>query len=356
MHSVTDYHFELPEDRIAQEPSALRDESKLFVLNRSDGTYGHYRFLDIPGLLEPTDLLVVNNTRVVPARLTGRKDTGGKIEVLIIDYAGGMKTLETEGVFRCDCLVKASRGPGQGDGLILEDEIHARVVNVKDGFYEIEFDEIGSGISDFLQRKGDIPLPPYIKRSGGRAFEADRENYQTVYARCDGAVAAPTAGLHFTDSLMQELGRKGIEFADITLHVGYGTFVPVRVDDIREHRMHSEFFTVSKETARKINSAKAAGRRVIAVGTTSVRTLEYLWQQSGAIMPGSGMCDIFIHPPYTFRCVDAMVTNFHLPRSTLLMLVSAFAGRETILSAYRTAVEQQYRFFSYGDAMLIGDF
>jgi len=353
MHSITDYDFELPEDRIAQHPAAKRDESRLFRVNRSDGSFSHHRFRDIASLLSPGDLLVVNNTRVVPARLTGRKETGGKIEVLIIDYAGGMKILDTEGVFRCDCLVKASRGPGPGAKLILEDEIEAAVAAVHNGFYEIEFHTEGARVSDFLERKGDIPLPPYIHREGDRALAADREKYQTVYAECDGAVAAPTAGLHFTESLMEDLEAKGVEFAEITLHVGYGTFVPVRVDDIREHSMHSEFFTVSGETADRINRAKSEGRRVIAVGTTSVRTLEYAASRDGTVSAKSGMCDIFIYPPYRFRCVDAMITNFHLPQSTLLMLVSAFAGRETILSAYKTAVERDYRFFSYGDAMLI---
>ncbi len=353
MHSITDYDFELPEDRIAQHPAAKRDESRLFRVNRSDGSFSHHRFRDIASLLSPGDLLVVNNTRVVPARLTGRKETGGKIEVLIIDYAGGMKILDTEGVFRCDCLVKASRGPGPGAKLILEDEIEATVAAVHNGFYEIEFHTEGARVSDFLERKGDIPLPPYIHREGDRALAADREKYQTVYAECDGAVAAPTAGLHFTESLMEDLEAKGVEFAEITLHVGYGTFVPVRVDDIREHSMHSEFFTVSRETADRINRAKSEGRRVIAVGTTSVRTLEYAASRDGTVSAKSGMCDIFIYPPYRFRCVDAMITNFHLPQSTLLMLVSAFAGRETILSAYKTAVERDYRFFSYGDAMLI---
>lgn len=353
MHSITDYHFDLPEDRIAQHPAAKRDESRLFQVNRSDGSFSHHRFRDIVSLVSPGDLLVVNNTRVVPARLTGRKETGGKIEVLIIDYAGGMKTLETEGVFRCDCLVKASRGPGPGSKLILEDEIEATVATVHNGFYEIEFDTFGAGVSDFLERKGDIPLPHYIHREGDRALAADREKYQTVYAECDGAVAAPTAGLHFTESLMADLEAKGVEFAEITLHVGYGTFVPVRVDDIREHSMHSEFFTVSGEAADRINRAKSEGRRVVAVGTTSVRTLEYAAGRDGTVSEKSGMCDIFIYPPYRFRCVDAMITNFHLPKSTLLILVSAFAGRQRILSAYREAVEKGYRFFSYGDAMLI---
>lgn len=356
MHSIAEYDFELPEDRIAQHPASKRDESRLFCIDRSDGDFTHNRFRDISSLLWPGDLLVVNNTRVVPARLTGRKETGGKIEVLIIDYAAGMKTFEAERVFRCECIVKASRGPVPGAKLILEEEIEATVVAVNNEFYEIEFDVEGDRFSDVLHRKGDIPLPPYIRRGDYRAFEADRENYQTVYAECEGAVAAPTAGLHFTDSLLAELQDKGVQFADITLHVGYGTFVPVRVNDIREHRMHAEFFTIPSKTADRINRAGSEGRRVIAVGTTSVRTLEYAAKQDGTVSPGSGMCDIFIYPPYTFRCVNAMITNFHLPRSTLLMLVSAFAGRETILSAYKTAVEKEYRFFSYGDAMLIGDF
>jgi len=228
------------------------------------------------------------------------------------------------------------------------------VTAVYNGFYEIEFHNFGAGVPDFLERKGDIPLPPYIQREGDRALAADREKYQTVYAECDGAVAAPTAGLHFTESLMADLEAKGVEFAEITLHVGYGTFVPVRVDDIREHQMHREWFSISAETAETINRARESGGRVVAVGTTSVRTLEYVSGETGRIAPTSGECDLFIYPGYRFRIVDAMVTNFHLPESTLLMLVSAFAGRENVLAAYRTAVEAEYRFYSYGDAMFIG--
>ena len=270
---------------------------------------------------------------------------------MIIDYAAGLNCLEHHGYFQCDCLVRASKSPKQGAVLELGHEITARVEQRKEGLFELKFSCKGDVVQAF-KRHGQLPLPPYIQRNNG-ADPADKTGYQTVYASREGAVAAPTAGLHFTDSLMEKLAAKGVEFCSITLHVGYGTFVPVRVDDIREHKIHREWFDISKTSANAINQAKKEKRRVVAVGTTSVRTLEYTADEKGQIIPGSGVCDLFIYPGYRFKLIDAMITNFHLPESTLLMLVSAFAGKDEIFRAYEAAIESNYRFFSYGDAMLI---
>lgn len=352
MYKLSDYDYDLPTEMIAQAPCKNRSESKLLHLDRKSKNISHHQFKDLAALLRDDDLLVINNTRVIPARLLGKKQTGGKVEVLIIDYAAGMKNLKETGFFKCDCLVKASKSPKKGARLFLGNGVEAQVEEVKGYVSEIKFLN-GDKFSAFLEETGQIPLPPYIKRDNLPSGQNDRENYQTVYASQEGAVAAPTAGLHFTKPLMDELEKKGIEFAPITLHVGYGTFVPVKVDDIREHQIHSEFFSLSRGSADKINKAKAQNRRVVAVGTTSVRTLEFLSDGNGMVNPGTGMCDLFIYPGYTYKCVDAMITNFHLPESTLLMLVSAFYNREAIFKAYEEAKQKDYRFFSYGDAMLI---
>jgi len=352
MFELSDYDYDLPEDKIAQKPCANRSDSNLLGIQRSTGQLSHHRFKDILSLLRDDDLLVINNTRVVPARLFGHKTTGGKIEILIIDYASGMKQLETHGFFQCDCLIKASKRPKVGSQLILADGVEAEVVAHKNSISEVRFLN-GKEFLSFLDQVGTLPLPHYIKRDENTLGKNDPDDYQTVYAKQKGAVAAPTAGLHFTDALMAQLKQKGIQFAPITLHVGYGTFVPVRVDDIREHQIHSEYFSICKESADQINTAKAQNRRVIAVGTTSVRTLEFATNDSGRIKPGTGVCDLFIYPGYNFKCVDAMITNFHLPESTLLMLVSAFYTREKMLAAYQEAIQNDYRFFSYGDAMFI---
>lgn len=352
MFQLSDYAYDLPSQKIAQTPCKNRSSSRLLHLDKNSGTLAHHQFDDILTLLKEDDLLVINNTKVVPARLFGRKETGGKIEVLIIDYATGMKHLEKTGFFQCDCLVKASKSPKKGARLYLSDTVEARVEAVKGNVFEIRFLN-GDRFLDFLKRSGKIPLPPYIKRDDPSSGQTDPDDYQTVYASKEGAVAAPTAGLHFTTPLMADLKKKGIEFAPITLHVGYGTFVPVRVEDIRDHQIHSEYFSLSTDSADKINQAKHQNRRVVAVGTTSVRTLEFLADETGCVTAQTGQCDLFIYPGYTFKCVDAMVTNFHLPESTLLMLISAFYSRERILAAYREAINKDYRFFSYGDAMLI---
>jgi S-adenosylmethionine:tRNA ribosyltransferase-isomerase len=354
MYRLSCYDYELPQKLIAQVPCQERSSSRLLHVHRKKETVCHHQFFDLARLLCPGDLLVVNDTRVIPARLAGKKETGGRVEVMIIDYAGGVKALAETGFFQCDCLVKASKNPKPGTILHLGDKIIAEVISVRQYISQIRFLG-GKDFIDDLKSSGQIPLPPYIKRNdgNGEVGQTDAKTYQTVYAAKEGAVAAPTAGLHFTRSLMADLETRGVEIANLTLHVGYGTFVPVRVDDIREHQIHSEYYTLSSETAQKINRAKQEGRRVVAVGTTSVRTLEYLADDKGRVTPGTGSCDLFIYPGYTFKCVDAMVTNFHLPKSTLLMLVSAFYTREKMIQAYETAIGADYRFFSYGDAMFI---
>ncbi|WP_457553003.1 tRNA preQ1(34) S-adenosylmethionine ribosyltransferase-isomerase QueA [Desulfobacula sp.] len=352
MFQLSDYDYDLPKEMIAQTPCENRSDSKLLHLDRKAGTIFHHQFADIAKLLRSDDLLVINNTRVVPARLFGVKETGGKVEVLIIDYALGIKNLKKTGFFQCDCLVKASKSPKKGAMLLLEKNVEARVEQVKGSVSEIRFLN-GNKFLEFLKKFGQIPLPPYIKRDDPGFNQKDKEDYQTIYASKEGAVAAPTAGLHFTKPLMETLEKKGIEFAQITLHVGYGTFVPVKVNDIRDHQIHSETFSLSMEAADKINRARQQNRRVVAVGTTSVRTLEFVCDEKGWVNAQTGQCNLFIYPGYDFKCVDAMITNFHLPESTLLMLVSAFYGRQKILDAYKEAKDNNYRFFSYGDAMLI---
>ncbi len=352
MFRLSDYSYDLPIEKIAQIPCKNRSESKLLHIVKDSGLLTHRHFRDLPEVLRKDDLLVINNTRVIPARLFGTKDSGGKVEVLIIDYAGGMKYLEKTGFFQSDCLIKASRKPQKGSRIIFEAGVEAEVVENKDSISELRF-FCPKGFLQFLNQCGEIPLPPYIKREDKSLSPSDQTNYQTVYADQEGAVAAPTAGLHFTENLMARLMEKGVEFAPLTLHVGYGTFVPVKTDDIRDHQIHSEYFSLSKETANKINSAKENGQRIVAVGTTSVRVLEFVSGDQGRVKEETGMCDLFIYPGYRFKCVDAMITNFHLPESTLLMLVSAFYDREKILAVYNEAVKTDYRFFSYGDAMLI---
>ena len=349
MFSLKDYDYYLPEERIAQKPVEGRDRSRLLLMDRNTGEIAHHKFLDIYDLLSPSDVLVINNTEVIPARLFGQKETGGKAEVLILDHPGDEKQRISKGECLCRCLIKASKKPKDGTTLIFNQKLKATVVDFKAGIYTVKF----SYTEDFehiIDRIGHIPLPPYIKRDEDKN---DRTFYQTVYASQKGAVAAPTAGLHFSLNLMKKLEEKGVKIVAVTLHVGYGTFLPVRVSDIRDHRIHSEWYSISKETADTINESKKAGHRIVAVGTTAVRTLEYASKENGIVAQGEGNCNLFIYPGYRFRTVDAVLTNFHLPKSTLLMLVSAFSTREHVLDAYKGAVEERYRFFSYGDAMLI---
>lgn len=353
MYQLEDYHYELPEPLIAQQPAAGREESRLMALDRPTGQLSHHRFSDIPRFLAPGDALVINNTAVVPARLTGKKQTGGKVELLIIDYAEGIQPKNTPGRLRFKCLIKAAKRPFPGAVIDLDPALRAEVAGFEDGVFTVDFFCDGD-FETILYRIGRVPLPPYIRRTDDTRRTQDELAYQTVYAAEKGAAAAPTAGLHFSNQLLQTIKDNGVHVVPITLHVGYGTFVPVRVADIREHQMHSESFVISKESADAINRVKASGKRVVGVGTTSVRTLEYAADENGRVQPGSGRSDLFIYPGYHFKIVDAMITNFHLPKSTLLMLVAAFAGKNEILTAYAEAVREKYRFFSYGDAMYIG--
>lgn len=335
----SDFFYPLPAERIAQKPPAERASSRLLCLDGMTGQIEDRRFADLPALLRHDDLLVFNNTRVIPARLFGEKDTGGRIEVLIERVLDDRRAL-------AQC--RASKPPKAGQGLLFERAVQARVVGRKGEFYEIEFAG-AEPLLRVLDRIGHIPLPPYIARPDA---DADRERYQTVFAQSPGAVAAPTAGLHFDGAMLARLEQMGVERAFVTLHVGAGTFQPLRVDDIAQHRMHSEWLEIGLDATARVNAAKQAGRRVIAVGTTVVRALETA-ADDGRIRPFRGETDIFITPGYRFRIVDALITNFHLPESTLLMLVCALGGKENVLGAYRHAVDARYRFFSYGDAMLV---
>ncbi len=351
MFSITDYNYDLPAELIAQKPVKKRDQSKLLFLNRKTGSLSHHKFYELFDLLLPTDVLVVNNTEVVPGRLLGKKDTGGKAEVLILDYS---KAYNKKGnnTFVYECLIKASKRPKEGTIIFFDQGLKAEVINSRNGLYSVKFTCKGD-FEGLLYRIGKVPLPPYIRRDKDNIACDDKKSYQTVYASQKGAIAAPTAGLHFTKKFIEKLKLKNIKMVEITLHVGYGTFLPVRVSDIRDHRIHSEWCTIPEKSAEIINNAKADKSRIIAVGTTCVRSLEYLSDTNGEIISNSANCDLFIYPGYRFKVTDAMITNFHLPKSTLLMLVSAFAGRENILNAYREAIKERYRFFSYGDAMFI---
>lgn len=335
----SDFNFDLPAALIAQVPLPARVASRLLTLDGSNGVLADRQFTDLPLLLRPGDLMVFNDTRVIPARLLGEKDTGGCIEVLLERVLSERRVL---------AQVRASKPPKPGQALRLDGGVAAKVIARQGEFYEIEF-ELQEPLLTVLERIGHVPLPPYIDRVDTKA---DHERYQTVFARTPGAVAAPTAGLHFDVHLLARLAALGIEQAFITLHVGAGTFQPLRVDKIEEHRMHKEWLTVSADTAARVQAARRDGRRVIAVGTTVVRALESA-SVTGHVAAFNDETDIFIYPGYRFRAVDALITNFHLPESTLLMLVCAFAGTDNVLRAYRHAVEQRYRFFSYGDAMFV---
>ncbi|MEA5444708.1 tRNA preQ1(34) S-adenosylmethionine ribosyltransferase-isomerase QueA [Gammaproteobacteria bacterium AB-CW1] len=338
MKKRTDYHFELPEALIAQTPLAERSASRLLCLDGATGRLADRQFRQLPQLLEPGDLLVFNDTRVVPARLHGRKETGGRVEVMVERVIGPR---------HCLAHVRASKTPGPGTRIQVGDTHWLTVVGREEGLFELSL--AAGSLTELMDAQGHMPLPPYIRREDGAD---DRTRYQTVYAREPGAVAAPTAGLHFDDAVMSALAERGIAQARVTLHVGAGTFQPVRVDDLDQHRMHSEWLRVDADCCRQIAETRARGGRVVAVGTTAVRSLETA-AAGGELEPFEGETRLFIRPGYRFRVVDRLITNFHLPESTLLMLVCAFAGYEQTLAAYRHAVEQAYRFFSYGDAMLI---
>ncbi|MCR5420037.1 MAG: tRNA preQ1(34) S-adenosylmethionine ribosyltransferase-isomerase QueA [Lachnospiraceae bacterium] len=340
---TSDFYYELPGELIAQDPLKDRSSSRLLVLNKHTGSIKHDTFKNIGNYLFPGDCLVLNNTRVIPARLLGVKEgTGASVEVFLL------KRVEKdvwETLVKPGKKLRPGAGVSFGDGLLRAEILEV----VEEGnrlvkfFYEGIFEEI-------LDRLGEMPLPPYITHK-----LKDKDRYQTVYAKYDGSAAAPTAGLHFTGELLEEIKQKGVQIVYVTLHVGLGTFRPVKVDDISEHHMHTEMYVVSEEAANKINAAKEKGKRIICVGTTSCRTLESAADEKGKVIPGEGETDIFIYPGYKFKVLDSLITNFHLPESTLIMLVSALAGRENVLNAYKEAVKEKYRFFSFGDAMIIND-
>lgn len=353
MYALSDYHYELPAELIAQKPNEQRDQSNLLLMDRKTGKLSHYRFAALDNFLNPGDVLIVNNTSVIPGKLVGRKDSGGKVEVLICSFNGNCKTRTKKQGRIYECLVKAAKPSKPGGSFYFDEGLSARVIERRAGTYIIEFYTEGD-FEILLDRIGKVPLPPYIRRNPELEPPCDdRAAYQTVYASEKGAIAAPTAGLHFTPQLLAKLRAKGIAIVSITLHVGYGTFLPVRSEDIRSHHMHSEAYSIPVQAAKTINSARAAGHRVVAVGTTCVRTIEFASDSAGNVRAGNGCCDLFIYPGYVFKTVDTMITNFHLPQSTLLMLVSAFAGRRNVFKAYTEAIKRKYRFFSYGDAMLI---
>lgn len=337
---TSDFDYYLPEELIAQHPEDKRDHSRLMVINREDNTIEDKNFYDIIDYLNPNDLLVVNNTKVIPARLFGHKEkTGGKVELLLL------KKIEKD---TWECLVKPGRRIHVGDELTFGDDLNATVVGRGEGgIRNIEFHYNGI-FEEILSQLGEMPLPPYIHEK-----LEDKDRYQTVYAKYNGSAAAPTAGLHFTEELLEKIKDKSIEIAPVTLHVGLGTFRPVSEENILDHEMHSEFYTIPEETAQKIKKTRENGGRIIAVGTTSIRALESAADENGNIEAKSEDTNIFIYPGVDFKVVDAVITNFHLPKSTLLMLVSAFYNREDILNAYKHAVENKYRFFSFGDAMFI---
>jgi S-adenosylmethionine:tRNA ribosyltransferase-isomerase len=336
---VSDFQFDLPPELIARYPLSERGASRLLCLDGMSGALEHRHFQDILSLLTDKDLLVLNDTRVIPARLWGRKDSGGQIEMLVERILDRHRVL---------AHIRSSKSPRAGRRLIFADDVQFEVLGRQDDLFELRCLESDS-VLEIIEKIGAIPLPHYFQRDPD---ESDRERYQTIYARNKGSVAAPTAGLHFDEEMLAKLGEKGVCLAYLTLHVGAGTFAPVRVEKVEEHRMHAEYIEVPESVCEQVRAAKARGGRVIAVGTTSARSLETA-SRSGEINAFSGNTDIFIYPGFQFNCVDALITNFHFPGSTLLMLVSAFAGYENTIAAYHEAVSSRYRFFSYGDAMFI---
>jgi S-adenosylmethionine:tRNA ribosyltransferase-isomerase len=358
--NLADFDYSLPPDLIAQEPAPERDRSRLMVLDRKKDTLLHEPFCRLPDYLTRGDALVVNDTKVWSARLLGKKESGGKVEVLLIRKRAGktpgkvFSPLPGEEHSEWDCLIQNSGNLRPHSHLLFDEGVRGELFGkTQDGYWQLRL--IGNpNLEDTLSRIGYPPLPPYIKRNGrGDLRRYDLERYQTIYARNSGAIAAPTAGLHFTDSIFEKIRLRGGTIAALTLHVGVGTFLPVKAEPVEEHRLEPEFFDLPPETAATINRTKEAGGRVFAVGTTVVRTLESCADLAGKIQARKGRTGLFILPGHRFRMIDALITNFHLPRSTLLMLVAAFVGREKILTAYEEAVRERYRFYSYGDAMLI---
>lgn len=347
---LSEYDYSLPEELIAQMPADKRENSKMMVLNRKDRTIFHKHFYDITDLLDENTLLVMNNTKVLPARLIGYKDTGAKIEVFLLKQA-------EQGLRLWDVLIKPSKRVKPDTIIKISGELSVKALKrlEENGEWLVELIFDGNNVLDVLHRNGQIPLPPYIERKiqNDDLRKLDFERYQTVYAKDEGSVAAPTAGLHFTNEILQKLQDKGVELAYVTLNVGLGTFRPVQCENVENHKMHSETFEISEKAAQQINKAQKEGKQIVAVGTTTVRTLETAYQKYGCIKACHDHSELFIYPPYEFKVIDKLITNFHLPKSTLLMLVSALAGKDFIFEAYQKAIENNYRFFSYGDCMFI---
>lgn len=338
-YKKSDFYYDLPPEQIAQTPAEPRDSSRLFVYDRANDKVEHRIFRDITDYLKAGDVLVINNTKVLPARLYAHTEHGGLIEILLL------KRLERD---KWEVLAKPGRKCAVGKSFKIGDKLSFTVEGITDSGERIINFSYDGVFENILEEVGSMPLPPYIKEK-----LKDKDRYQTVYAKTDGSAAAPTAGLHFTPELLEKIRSMGVEIVEVLLHVGLGTFRPVKEDIITDHKMHGEYYEVSEQAAAALNRAKAEGRRIIAVGTTSVRMLESATGEDGVVRAGSGETYIFIYPPYKFKCVDALITNFHLPESTLIMLVAALVGREKILSLYKTAVDEGYRFFSFGDAMMI---
>jgi len=345
----SDFYFELPEELIAQSPIEHREQSRLLTMDRVSGVIGHHHFYELPNFLRKGDCLVLNDSRVIPARLLGKKETGGAVEIVLLREISAIERREAQFATTWECLARPGRKIKKGTKLIFGNgELTALVIKETEGgnrFIEFYYDGI---FLEVLEKLGKMPLPPYIYEE-----LEDGERYQTVYSKVSGSAAAPTAGLHFTNELLDELAAKGVVIRYITLHVGLGTFRPVKARSIKDHKMHAEYFIIPEDTASAVNDVRANGGRVVAVGTTSCRALESCADENGRVLPFSGFTEIFIYPGYKYKAIDGLITNFHLPESTLIMLVSAFCGRENTLNAYKQAIENRYRFFSFGDAMLI---
>jgi len=355
IYQISSYDYQLPESQIAQEPTVRRDGSRFLVVHNETPAIEDCRFADLPSLIRPGDVLVINDTRVFPARLLGRKETGGQVELLLLHYPDTERSSSTtqtsHGRAEVRGLVKSSKRPKPGSRLLFGPDLEAEVLAIQDNGEVLVLLCWRGELDQVLNTCGILPLPPYIHRSSGEARD-DRQRYQTIYASETGAIAAPTAGLHFSDELFHQIKEKGGKFAPVTLHVGYGTFAPVRVDDIRDHSIHAEYVTVSESTVKTIREARATGGKVWAVGTTSARALEFA-AASGELQAVSDWCRLYIYPGYEFRVVDNLITNFHLPKSSLLFMVSAFAGFNLVKKAYQRALALDYRFYSYGDAMVL---
>lgn len=351
-HLLSAYNYHLPPEYIAQHPADKRDESRLMVFNKQNNSLAHHRFNDITGFIGKKDMIIVNNTRVFPARLLGQKQTGGKAEVFLLEYPE--IDAATPGTARATALIKSSKRPKPGTKIIINSNLYCQViVDLGGGKVDLHLHyNPANGLAEALKSSGQVPLPPYITRIDG-CSQDDIDRYQTVYASHPGAVAAPTAGLHFTDQLLESIRLKGALVGQVTLHVGYGTFAPVREENITRHKIHEEYFSITEETVNAIQETKQKGGKIWAVGTTTVRALEYAAQISGEVQAMAGWCNLYIYPGFGFRVIDNLITNFHLPDSSLMFLVSALCGRQTLLDCYHTAIREGYRFFSYGDAMAI---